>query len=204
MKKLLTSIAGAGLFMVTGLAAPSQAGVFGVDSTDLNDVLNKKVTLTTEQANVLSAVSKQLKITSTTLLKTPSKMGGLYTGTTVSSSSPPTGALVYSKNYGTGVCKVQAGCALKAIGLSLTLQCSSSGTDPEAWAKCVKSKDNDKYLAASQCTWGTCPGFATLPNGGAAYACTTPTDSVFAGKSLLNLPTTLNNSSTKLSLPSQG
>jgi len=197
MKKLVASIASASLLMVTVLAAtPSQAVLFfGADSTDLKDVFNKtdlndvftqKVSVRTEQTNVLHPVSQHLKITPTTLLKTPSQTSGLSTintATIVNLSSPPGGKTIYSKAYGKGVCNVHAGCALKAIGLSLTLQCSSAGTDPEAWAKCVKSKDYDKYLAAAQCTWGTCPGFATLPNGGAAYACTSPSHSILGGKS---------------------
>ncbi|CAD5938395.1 hypothetical protein PCC9214_01756 [Planktothrix tepida] len=198
MKKLLASIASASLFTVTALAAtPSQAALFfGTDSTDLNDVFNKtdlndvftqKVSLRTEQTNVIYPVSQHLKITPTAFLETPpsqtSSLSTINTTTIVNLSSPPGGKMIYSKAYGKGVCNVHAGCALQAIGLSLALQCSNAGTDPEAWAKCVKSKDYDKYLAAAQCTWGTCPGFATLPNGGAAYACTSPSHSILEGKS---------------------
>ncbi len=211
MKKLLTSIAGSTLLTLTALVIvpePSQALLFSSsDSTDLDDLLNqtdlnhtskKKTSLTTEWTNVLNTVSQPPRMTPTTLLHSPSETritsrtpvstssaiseaSSLYTVTTVNSSSLPGGKEIYSKKYGKGVCNVNAVCALKAIGFSLTMKCSSAGTDPEAWAKCLKSKDHEKFLAAAQCTWGSCPAFSTLPNGGAAYACTSPTEPIFLG-----------------------
>lgn len=208
MKKLLTAIAGVTILTMGTIAtAPAQAQIFGDDpSHDLEDILNGDVDITDEQFGVLDAVSGELNIDIETLLLEPNQMDNLFEGSSVNADQPPSGPLVFSKEYNGGTCSVDAGCALKAIGLVLSLQCASSGADPQAWAECVQDKNYDKYLAASECTWGACPGFATLPGGNKIYACGN-TKSLIAGQSLLNLPTTLRGDQVdtlQISLLSQG
>ncbi len=75
----------------------------------------------------------------------------------------------------------------------------SNITDPQDWAECTKELDYDAYLAASACTFGDCPGFATLP-GKKVVACNNSVNSVLAGNSYLNLPSTLESQKKELQI----
>ncbi|GGA03616.1 hypothetical protein [Okeania sp. KiyG1] len=187
MKKLLTAIAGLSVLAAGILgAAPAQAlPIFGEDN-DLADLFNGEVTLSEEQFNVTNEIAGKLNVSTFELLQDPDKVDDLYAGDAYDSNTAPSGLGVYSKNG----CTVDAGCAIKAIGMVNTLKCAGSGTDPQNWAECVQNNDYDAYLAASACTYGSCPAFATLPNQ-KVVACNNGLKSVIAGKSYINLPSTL-------------
>lgn len=173
MNKRLTALTTTTL-LALGVAAtaPAQAlPIFGTESDhELQDIVDGTVDVDGDQYMKLDSISGRLSISMVDLLNDPGQMDGLYAGDSVDKSNPPEGLDVYQKEG----CYVQAGCALKAIGLANTLKCASSGTDPEAWAYCVQDKDYDAYIAATECTWGDCPGFASVPGEG-LYACTDPT-----------------------------
>lgn len=175
MKRRLAIIASGIVVGVGAIAvAPIQAlPIFGTESDhELSDITDGTVGLSFDQRNVLGGVSMNLGLSfdGSDLLKNPDEMSGLYDGDSVDPNSPPeAGMLTYSKDG----CSVDAGCALKAIGLVNTLKCAGSGQDPEAWAVCLQDTDYDAYMAASACTWGACPGFALAEDG--VYACSEPT-----------------------------
>ncbi|MDY7004527.1 MAG: hypothetical protein SWX82_11355 [Cyanobacteriota bacterium] len=205
MKKLLTAIAGLSVLAAGILgAAPAQAQfyTFGENADDdLNDLwLNGgQAIINREQFNVTNQIALAVGLTgptaAVTLLQDPDKLDDLYAGDGYDSNTAPGGLGVYSKNG----CTVDAGCAIKAIGIVNTLKCSGSGTDPQNWGECVKDNDYDAYLAASACTFGTCPGFATLPNQ-KVVACSNSLKSVIAGKSYINLPPTLASQNNELQI----
>ncbi|WP_159788801.1 hypothetical protein [Sodalinema gerasimenkoae] len=180
MKRQLAILASSLVVGVGAIAvAPVQAlPIFGTESHhELEDILNEEVQLSGEQQGTLIGVAGLLEMDSTALLNSPDAMNSLFDGESVDPSQPPTGPLVI--NHEASGCSVDAGCALKAIGLVNTLKCGASGMDPEAWASCLQDTDYDAYIAASACTWGSCPGFALAEDG--VYACAEPTGlSVFA------------------------
>lgn len=200
MKKLLSAIAALSV-MATGIlaASPAQAQfyTFGENADDdLNDLLlnGGNAILNTEQFNVTNQIAVAAGYSGQTaalqLLQNPDQLDNLYAGDVYDSNSAPSGLGVYSKDG----CSVDAGCAIKAIGLVNTLKCAASVSnisDPQDWANCVEQIDYDAYLAASDCTFGNCPGFATLPGGQKVFACNNSVNSVLAGNSYLNLPSTL-------------
>lgn len=191
MKKLLSAIAGLSILAGGILAAtPAQAQtVFGQQTDDLNDLFNGTATLNENQFSISKEIADTLNIDVLTLLQSPDEVSNLYAGDVYDSNTAPSGLGVYSKEG----CTVDAGCAIKAIGLVNTLKCAGSVsniTDPQDWANCVEGLDYDAYLAASACTYGSCPGFATLP-GQKVFACNNSVNSVLAGNSYLNLPSTL-------------
>ncbi|NMG60301.1 hypothetical protein E1H12_17705 [Geitlerinema sp. P-1104] len=153
--------------------APVQAlPIFGTESHhEIQDILDGEVGLDGEQQNLLTGMSFNLGLSfdGMDLLNNPEAMSGLYEGDAVDPNAPPQGMLVYSKDG----CSVDAGCGLKAIGLVNSLKCAGSGADPEAWAVCLQDTDYDAYMAATACTWGSCPGFALAEDG--MYACSEPT-----------------------------
>ncbi len=177
MKRLLSAMTSAALLAVGGLATPAQAVVFGMDN-DLQDILDpaQEVELSAQQGSTYDALAMTLglgydpvedggiNLSTTALLDDPSLMSGLYADNGSGTKEDLLGE--YCKDG----CCVQAGCALDAIGLKLTLVCSPSGMDPEAWAKCVRDKDTGAYMAATACTSGDCPGFSSLPGEG-VFAC---------------------------------
>lgn len=199
MKKLLSAIAGLSI-LATGIlgAAPAQAQfyTFGENANDdLNDLWlnNGNAIINQEQFNVTNEIATAVgysgQMAAIQLLQNPDQLDNLYAGDAYDSNTAPGGLGVFSK----AGCTVDAGCAIKAIGLVNTLKCTTSVsnmTDPEDWANCVKDLDYDAYLAASECTYGSCPGFATLP-GQKVVACNNSVNSVLAGNSYLNLPSTL-------------
>lgn len=175
MKRLLSAITSAALLALGGFTTPAQAVIFGMDN-DLQDILDpaQDVELSAEQGGTYNAIAftlgldyqaNDLNLYTTALLDDPSLMSGLYADNGSGTKEDLLGE--YCKQG----CCVQAGCALDAIGLKLTLLCApTSGTDPEAWANCVRDKDNGAYMAATACTSGDCPGFSSLPGEG-VYAC---------------------------------
>ncbi|MGC9503391.1 hypothetical protein [Baaleninema sp.] len=180
-KKHLAALTSTALLLLGSVAAaPAKAlPIFGTESDhDLQMIVDGEVALDNMQTNFLNSLSSRLvadtEVASfaekpTALLQDPSRMDNLYAGTSVDPSSPPTSGMVFTKEG----CSVAADCGLKAIGLANTLKCASSGYDPEAWAKCLREKDYDAYMAATACTWGNCPGFTALPGEG-VYACSQP------------------------------
>jgi len=189
MKKLLTAIAGLSVLAagILGVAPAQALPFFGENADDdLNDVLTGQVQLNKQQSNITKEIASKLEVTSLSLLQNPDQLDNLYGGDAYEVGIPKGGLGVYSKDG----CTVDAGCAIKAIGLVNTLKCSGSGTDPQNWAECVQNNDYDAYLAASACTYGDCPAFATLPNQ-EVVACNKGLKSVIAGKSYINLPSTL-------------
>ncbi|USR89537.1 hypothetical protein NEA10_11620 [Phormidium yuhuli AB48] len=180
MKRRLAILASSLVVGVGAIAvAPAQAlPIFGTESHhELEDILDGSVGLDDDQELLLMGLSFNLGLSfdGTELLNNPEAMSGLYQGNSVDPNAPPQGMMVYSK----GGCSVDAGCGLKAIGLMNTLKCAASGADPEAWARCLQDTDYDAYIAASACTWGSCPGFALTEDG--IFACAEPTGlSVFA------------------------
>jgi len=185
VNKQLAALTSTALLVFGAFAsAPAQAlPIFGTESDhDLQMILDKEVELDFDQQNVLYGLSGYLALSPDSLLQDPTQMSSLYAGTSVDSSSPPTGGMVLSKEG----CSVEAGCALKAIGLVNSLKCASSGMDPESWAKCLRDTDYDSYLAAAACTWGSCPGFSAVPGEG-LYACAdSDTLGVFASSTQLS------------------
>ncbi len=200
MKRLVTAIAGLSV-LAAGILTPTSAEAiyFGYEhnkkdlkSIVLKDASSDDLQLNYNQRNFLTAMASIIpKTNSATLLKKPNKLNKLYKGN-VKKYNPnkKQGTLgVYSKNG----CSVDAGCAIKAIGLVNGLKCAgsiSNLTDPQDWAGCIQEVDYDAYLAASNCTFGNCPAFATLPNQ-KVVACNNGVNSTLAGKSYLNLPSTL-------------
>lgn len=140
------------------------------------------------------------------LLSDPSQLDSLYSGSDPASDVNTSGFGVFTVQG----CSVNADCALKAIGLSLSIQCAGQvgvGNlyNPEAWAECVEEKDLDAYRAAVGCIWGDCP-FTAAP-GQKVYACNNSPNAVVAGKVLLNLPPSLSqgkNDFMEIGLLSQG
>lgn len=181
MKRKLAIIASGIIVGVGAIAvAPLQAlPIFGTESDhELSDITDGTVGLSDDQQNFLGGLSFNLGLSfdGSELLENPEEMSGLYAGDSVDPDSPPEDGMIYSKDG----CSVDAGCALKAIGLVNTLKCAGSGTDPEAWAVCLQDTDYDAYMAATACTWGSCPGFSLSEQG--VYACTEPTGlNVLAG-----------------------
>lgn len=175
MKRKLAIIASGIVVGVGAIAvAPIQAlPIFGTESDhELSDITDETVGLSFHQQNVLGGISYNLGLSfdGSDLLNNPDEMARLYDGDSVDPNSPPEpGMMTYSKDG----CSVDAGCALKAIGLVNSLKCAASGTDPEAWATCLQDTDYDAYMAATACTWGSCPGFSLAEQG--VYACTEPT-----------------------------
>ncbi len=128
MKKLLTAIVGLSVLaagILGSTPAPAQFYTFGENpEDDLNALwLNGGQTIinatpfnvTNQITNVLNSQSAE-NIALLTLLQDPNQMDNLYAGN-VYNSSTPSGFGVYSKEG----CSVDAGCALKAIGLVNTL-----------------------------------------------------------------------------------
>ncbi|MEB3826731.1 hypothetical protein [Phormidium sp. CCY1219] len=192
MKQILAAIAGAAL-LAMGTAAPAASfPSLGDDSdSDLQALIDEGLSF--EQQIFGEMIAMDLNITLDQLLAEPTQMDGLYAGDSYSETDTPSGLGVYTKDG----CTVDAGCALKAIGLTLTFKCAGSGTDPEAWANCVKDKDFDAYLAASACTYGNCPAFSSVPGQNVLTCQQNPTTPVLAGSSFLPLPTTLNQGSSE-------
>ncbi len=174
MKRKLAIIASGIVVGVGAIAvAPIQAlPIFGTESDhELSDITDGTVGTSDEQKNTLTMLSFNLGLSfdGSDLLNNPDEMTRLYDGDSVDPNSPPEpGMMTYSKDG----CSVDAGCALKAIGLVNTLKCAASGEDLEAWATCLQDTDYDAYMAATACTWGSCPGFALAEDG--IYACSEP------------------------------
>ncbi|MGI0497780.1 hypothetical protein [Limnospira platensis] len=149
MKKLLTTI-GTVSFLVVGWSVSPAAAfppwAMPPEEPDEELIFNGEV-LNDDQTDFVYDVADILGITTEDLLNDPGQMDGLHTGGKQEINRDGWG--VFSKNG----CSVNADCALKAIGLGLTLQCLGSGYDPEAWARCLKSRNEDAYYAALECTW---------------------------------------------------
>lgn len=199
MKRFLSAIAGLSV-MATGIlaASPAQAQ-FISQSSDLTDLLNDndsdingilnnlRNSLSDEEESDLKSAFN-IDIDMGHFLQSEAKID-TWADSNLNSDKKLTGLGVYSKND----CSVKAGCALNAIGFGNTLKCAATVrdiTDPQDWANCIKDLDYDAYLTASACTYGSCPGFATLP-GQKVFACNNSVNSVLAGNSYLNLPSTL-------------
>jgi len=218
MKKLLTAIATTAAVTLAGIiAAPAARALptfgevlgdgVGTYEEDLNMLFNGEAELSDSEMQAISLTADALSIDMFTLVMDPSQLDNLYSGSDAQNDINTSGFGVFTAQG----CSVNADCALKAIGLSLSIQCAgqvglSGGLySPEAWASCVQDKDIDAYYSAVACTWGDCP-FAALP-GQQVVACNKSPNAVVAGKVLLNLPPTLSqgkNDSMQIGLLSQG
>ena len=193
MKKLLTAIAGLSVLAAGILAAtPAQAQfyTFGENADDdLNDLwLNGgNAIINQEQFKMTNAVAGQLNITWDTLLQEPEQLNALY-----DANDPSTHSIL---TFSHGGCSVDVGCALPKMGLATALKCVAKVgmdvTDAKPWAECLQEVDSKAYdrVADAGCV-ENCPGFATLP-GQKVFACNNSVNSVLAGNTYLNLPSTL-------------
>lgn len=226
MKKLLTAIATTAAVTLAGIiAAPAARALptfgevlgdgVGDYYSDLQMLYNGEADLSTSETEALDLTAQALATTLggdpndmfLALLEDPSLLDSLYSGSNAQNDINTSGFGVFTAQG----CSVNADCALKAIGLSLSIQCAgqvglSGGLySPEAWASCVQEKDIDAYYAAVACTWGDCP-FSAAP-GEKVFACNNSPKALVAGKVLLNLPPTLSqgkNDSMQIGLLSQG
>jgi len=217
MKKLLTAIATTAAVTLAGTLAAPAARAFptfgevlgdgvGTYEEDLQMLFNQEATLSDSETQAISLTADALGIDMFTLVMDPSQLDGLYAGSDPQNDINTSGFGVFTVQG----CSVNADCALKAIGFSLSIQCAGQvgmGNlySPQAWAECVQDKDIDAYYAAVACTWGSCP-FSATP-GEKVFACNNSPNTVVAGKVLLNLPPTLSqgtNDSMQIGLLSQG
>ena len=217
MKKLLTAIATTAAVALAGtFAAPAARALptfgevlgdgVGTYQEDLNMLFNGEAELSDSEMQAISLTADALNIDAFSLVTDPSQLDGLYAGSDPQNDINTSGFGVFTVQG----CSVNADCALKAIGFSLSVQCAGQvglGNlhNPQAWAECVQDKDIDAYYAAVACTWGSCP-FSAAP-GDKVFACNNSPNAVVAGKVLLNLPPTLSqgkNDSMQIGLLSQG
>jgi len=199
--QLLSALAATAALAVGTLASPAAALIYGSDDhkaidaeTQLDSVYHvyggtsasTDVVLDGMQNTIVQMMASEVGAMSPLdILTDPSKIDGLYDeGASVDGSgAPPSGFGTYSK----GGCTVDAGCGFGAIGVKIALTCAAQVpanygemNDPEAWANCIKDQDYDAYMAAAACTYGTCPGFASIVDD-ELYACNTQgSDSVMA------------------------
>ncbi|NER32790.1 MAG: hypothetical protein F6J93_01700 [Oscillatoria sp. SIO1A7] len=196
MKKILTAIASAAILTAIGAGAASAQDIIPIGNstnTDTSLIYNSLDDNQAELAEKLSDALNQtlsISISAQELLDDPSQLDKLY----ADASDPGKMGLLgtFTKNG----CSVNADCAFDAIGLGLVFACAGSGKDPQAWAKCVRDKDEDAYLKAVNCTWGSCPDFANLP-GQKTYACNNSPEQMLAGNLWLALPKSLNQGKTE-------
>lgn len=192
MKKILTAIASAAIVTAIGAgAASAQFPPIGNSTNTDTSLIFDGQALDDDQTQLANLLSNALSITAQELLDDPSQVDSLYDDGTDPQSKE--GLLGTFQKDG---CFVNADCAFDAIGLGLVFACAGSGTDPEAWANCVKGKDEDAYLKAVNCTWGNCPNFANLP-GQKTYACNNSPEQMLAGNLWLALPKSLNQGKTE-------
>ncbi len=232
MKKLLTAIATTAAVTLAGtFAAPAARAIptvgeilgdgNGTYHSDLADIYNGYAGYDENVIAFSDSEKVALDLTMTALglpdygdqymylalLADPSQLDSLYSGSDPASDVNTSGFGVFTMQG----CSVNADCALKAIGLSLSIQCAGQVgvgnlKNPQAWMECVQDKDIDAYYSAVACTWGNCP-FSATPAGQKVFACNNSPNAVVAGKVLLNLPPTLSqgkNDSMQIGLLSQG
>ena len=190
MKKLLSAIAGAGILaMATLTSTPAQAFPVGDDSSAVDDlelILDDPELEVNEELSQIVAAAPQImsSLDDLGLLENPDALDAFYDQYAYASDSYDSGGWVFSK----GGCSVDAKCVIGQIGVVTALQCAGN-LDPEAVANCIKAKDEDKFLAAASCTYGTCPAFAGLPSQlFAASTCQNAANPTLAGHLLLNSP----------------
>jgi hypothetical protein len=198
MKKLLSAIAWAGILGMAILAsAPAQAqiggntesagddltSVFNDDSYEVSDELEQ---LVTELPLILEDID------SAGLLSDPDQLDELYNAYASDSDSGYNDSGYNADGWviSKGGCSVDVDCVVSKIGVVTAWQCyTSAGLEPEAVAKCLQEKDQQKYLAAASCTYGNCPSFTGLPGQlFAASTCQNAKHPSLAGHLLLNAP----------------
>ncbi len=210
MKKLLTAIATTATVTFAGIIAapaaralPSFGEVLGDGLgdyySDLSLLNSGDAELTSDELDLIENSSMALNLdfdpldlSSSQLLSNPSTFSTMYTGLNVQTDMVSgIGTISYNG------CSVNTGCALSAIGFSLSMQCAGSGTNPKAWADCIAEKDSTAYVNALKCTWQinspgeTCDFKGLATSGHKVVACNKSANPVVAGKVLLNLPPTL-------------
>jgi hypothetical protein len=198
-KQLLTAFTSVSLLIAGAIAVPATAAIFGsgddAASIDANSQLSDlyddfggeggsaDITADEMQGMMVMMLSTEVGVTPLDLLQDPSKVDYLNDeGAAVKTGGEeeiPHGLGVISK----GGCTADVGCAIGAAGVKVTLVCMAqvpakggSLSDAEDIANCMKDVDYDRYMAASACTYGTCPGFASIGQDD-LYACNTETDS---------------------------
>jgi hypothetical protein len=196
-KQLLTAFTSLAL-LAGAIAVPASATIFGsgddAASIDANSQLSDlyddfggdsgsaSITVDGMQGMMMLMLSMEVGVSALDLLQDPSKVDYLNdAGEALKSGGEeiPHGFGVISK----GGCTADVGCAIGAAGVKVTLVCMAqvpakggSLSDAEDIASCMKDVDYDRYIAASACTYGTCPGFASIAQDD-LYACNTDTDS---------------------------
>ncbi|TAF56959.1 MAG: hypothetical protein EAZ61_02425 [Oscillatoriales cyanobacterium] len=195
-KQLLTAFTSLAL-LASAIAVPATATIFGsgddAASIDANSQLSDlyddfggdsgsaNITVDDMQGMMMMMLSMEVGVSALDLLQDPSKVDYLNdAGEAVKSGSGevPHGFGVISKEG----CTADIGCAIGAAGIKVTLVCltqvpakGGSLADAEDIANCMRDVDYDRYMAASACTYGTCPGFASIGQDD-LYACNTDAD----------------------------
>lgn len=187
MKKEFIAIFSISLLVFVTSASPAAGRPRRGGTTDTQLIFNGE-TLDSSQEALVKGIAADMEIDVQTLLNNPEQMN---LGDDEASRQQKWGT--YSKNG----CTVDAGCALQAIGLGLSLQCmSAAATDPEAWANCVKDKNDDAYYDALQCTWldsdpGQTCDFLSSVDGENTYACNVADPAAALGRSSVEMPASL-------------
>ncbi len=197
-KQLLTAFTSVSLLIAGAIAVPATAAIFGSGddkaSIDANSQLSDlyddfggdsgsaDITVDDMQGMMMMMLSMEVGISPLDLLQDPSSVDYLNDkGDAVKSGSEelPHGFGVITKDG----CTADVGCAIGAAGVKVTLVCMAQVpakggdlSDAEDIANCMKEVDYDRYMAASACTYGTCPGFASIGQDD-LYACNTETGS---------------------------
>ncbi|NJN61125.1 MAG: hypothetical protein HC795_05960 [Coleofasciculaceae cyanobacterium RL_1_1] len=193
-KQLLTAFTSVSLLIAGAIAVPATATIFGsgddkatIDAnSQLSDLYDDfggdsgsaNIAADEMQGMMMMMLSMEVGVSALDLLQDPSKVDYLNdAGAAVKSGSDelPHGFGVISKEG----CTADIGCAIGAAGVKVTLVCMAqvpakggSLADAEDIANCMKDVDYDRYMAASACTYGTCPGFASIAQDD-LYACNT-------------------------------
>lgn len=193
--QLLTILTSASLLLAGTILNPATATIFGsgdepttIDAnsqlTDLYDDFggdsgSADITADEMQSMMMMMLSMEVGVSPLDLLQDPSKINYLNDGGAAlqenGGTEVPSGFGVMTKDG----CTADVGCALGAVGIKTTLVCitqvpakGGSLADPEDIATCLKDVDSDAYIAASACTYGSCPGFASITQDD-LYACNT-------------------------------
>jgi hypothetical protein len=196
-KQFLTALTSASLLLAGVIVGPATAAIFGsgddAASIDANSQLSDlyddfggdsgsaNITVDDMQGMMMMMLEMEVGVSSLELLTDPSKVDYLNNGGAAlqpGSEDVPSGFGVLSK----GECTADVGCAIGAAGIKTTLVClaqvpakGGSLADAEDIANCLKDVDYDRYIAASACTYGSCPGFASIAQD-ELYACNTEAD----------------------------
>jgi hypothetical protein len=205
MKKEFIAIVSISLLVVVSSASPAASRPRRGGRTDAQLIFNGQ-TLDSTQEALVKGIATDMEIDAQTLLNNPDQMNIFGEGDDKTVRKDGWG--IYTKNG----CSVNSACALQAIGLGLSLQCLPAAYDPESWANCVKSKNDDAYYDALQCTWQdtdpnqTCDFLGSV-EGENTYACNIADPAAALGRGSVEMPAGLDGGQSRVSsidLLSQG